>query len=253
MAGNVVKVMRMPTKYLILQSGYPLILYEGRIVVLRDLSSDVAETAIRLLTNLIDHRSGTDSRKEISIREWNYHPIDVSPARRLLLKLGFVPVSNRWRGFVYDGTSVADQEVAASVEPEIPRVFEHVGKEASPVVYDADWVVSRCEEAIRPKARELIDWLEERLPSECEFVYRPHYPDHFRILYRGMRCIHPHIQRRQIWVRITHVGWSRGMLVQPDTDLNDLSFVSEFDERFQQVREAIDVLLARKQTMRGLE
>ena len=246
--GKEIKVMRMPTKYLVLQAGRPVILYEGRIVVLRDLSRDVAEAAIRLLTDLIDHRSRPDSRTEISIREWNYHPIDVSPARHLLLKLGFVQVSNRWRGFVYDGTFVADPETAATAEAEIPDVFEHAGKEEAPVVYDAEWVISRSEEAIRPKVRELIGWLEGKL-GQCEFIYRPRYIGDFQILYRGMRCIHPHIQRRQIWVRITHVGWTRGMLVQPDTDLNDPSFVSEFAGRFEKVCDAIDALLERKRPM----
>ncbi len=50
------------------------------------------------------------------------------------------------------------------------------------MVYDADWVISQAEEMSRPKVRELIAWLQARVPATCEFIYRPRYVEtHFTL------------------------------------------------------------------------
>jgi hypothetical protein len=238
--GNVHKVAKTPQKYLVLRSGRPVMLYEGRVIVLADLSREESEGALQLLTDLIDSRGRTDDRREIAIRSWNRHPIDVSPARHLLTRLGFVQVGNRWRGFVYDGSTVVDEATARAAEEEIPDIFEYVGKEQAPVVYDAAWVVARADPAIRDKLQELIGWLEDHLPETCESVYRPRFTGDLQILYRGMRCIDPHIQRRQVRVRIAHTGWTPGIVVGPDTPLDGRAFTEAFWGQFERTRAEID-------------
>jgi hypothetical protein len=177
---------------------------------------------------------------EIHIRDWNGHPTDVSPARHLLLKLGFVQVSDRRKGFVYDGMHAPDQETIARAEREMPELFEHVGKEKAPVEYDAEWIISRSNPQVRSKVRELIGWLRRTLPQECELVFRPRQ---LLVRYRGLRCVSPYIQQKQIYLQITHKGWTRGILIKPDTDLDAPEFVSQVLERFGQVRGQIDSLL----------
>jgi hypothetical protein len=220
-----------------------VLLYEGRVQVLADLTRHEAEAAIRLLMRRVEQSPLAGRLGELAIREWNGHPIDVSPARHLLRRLGFRPVDNRRRGYVYDGASVVDAEVASAAETEVPGMFPFAGKERAPVVYDAAWVISRADEQIRPKVRELLEWLEARLPSTCTFVYRPRYISDLQIRYRGIRCITPHIQRRQIRLRVTHRGWTEGQLIQPTTDLHALDFAQVFQDRFAETCAAIDALL----------
>jgi ATP-dependent Lhr-like helicase len=238
--GEEVKFLRVPQKYLVVRGGQPVLLYEGKIRLLLDLSPAEAERAVRALMQLVDRPAPVAGYTELPVRDWNGHPIDVSPARHLLLKLGFVSTGNRWRGFVYDGLQVPDPEEVAQAEREMPARFEHAGKEKAPVRYDAGWIVSRSHEDIRDKVRGLIAFLERTLPAECEFVYRPRQ---LLVRYRGLRCMHPYIQRKQIYLQITHKGWTRGIPIGPDTDLEGREFRTEFEERFARTREQIDALL----------
>jgi hypothetical protein len=236
--GDKVRFTASPTKALILDCGRPVMLWEGRVQVLVDMTREATERAVRLLMDLVDDRLPYDTRSEIAIARWNGHPIDVSPARHLLLQLGFYLVDNRYRGCVYDGTN--DQVVPAAP---IPPLFEHARKEEAPVVYDAEWIISRATPLIRPKVRELIEWLMARLPPECEPIYRSHYGSDFMIRYRGMRCINPHVQKKKINLHITHSGWVRPIEIYPDTDLEDLAVANQIWGQFMRTRAAIDELL----------
>jgi hypothetical protein len=238
--GQEKKFVRVPTKYLVVQAGQPLLLYEGRISVLADLSAQRAEQAVRTLMQAVDLPSSVDGHRELSVCEWNGHPIDVSPARHLLLKLGFVQVSNRWKGFVYDGAQLPNHETLSAAGAAMPDSFEHEGKETAPVRYDAEWVVSRSDKAIRSKVRELISWLEHVLPKECAIAYNPRG---FTVRYRGLRCMNPYLQRKQIYLQITHKGWTRGIQITPETDLDAPEFASEVFRRFDVTRQQIDALL----------
>jgi ATP-dependent Lhr-like helicase len=237
--GDPVKFMRTPFKYLVLQGGRPLVFYEGRITVLVDLARAQAERALRALMALVN----SPDYDEVSIRAWNGHPIDVSPARHLLSVLGFVQVENRWRGFVYDGLHEPDAEAVAAAERQVPAVFEHVNKEQAPVTYDAEWLVSRADEQIRPKVRELIAFLQRHLPPEGELVY---HPRELVVRYRGFRCARPHIQKKQIRLHITHKGWVPGLVIGPETDLSDPAFEEKALKQLQRTCQAIDRLLADK-------
>ena len=88
--------------------------------------------------------------------------------------------------------------------------------------------------------RELIAFLERTLPDQCEIVYEPRS---FQVRYRGFRCISPHIQRKQIWLRITHKGWTRGIAVQPETDLEHPQFVAQLERDFERTRKQIDAVI----------
>jgi hypothetical protein len=235
--GEEVRFSRNPHKYMVIQSGQPILLYEGSITVLVDLSRERAENAIKALMQIIDNPAKVETYKEIHIRDWNGHPIDVSPARHLLTKFGFVKSGSRGKGLVYDGYYKPDAETIAKAEEEMPELFERAGKEKAPVKYDAEWIISRSNREIRDKVRELIELLERILPKECEFVYRPR---ELNIRYRGIRCIHPYIQQKQIRLQITHRGWTPGIPIDPDTDLNAPEFISGVLGRFERTRQQIN-------------
>jgi hypothetical protein len=176
------------------------------------------------------------------VNHWNGHPIDVSPARHLLVKLGFVKGSTRWKGYVYDGTHVPDDATVAAAEAAMPETFERSGRERAPVEYDAEWIISRSDPAIRPKVRELIGHLRAVLPGDCEAVFRP---SDMIVRYRGVRCMHPYIQKKRIYLQITDSGWTRGIPIDPDTDLGSEEFRREFEEEFGHTRKRIDEKLER--------
>lgn len=245
-ASEPVKVMRTPTKYLVLALGRPVLLYEGRIHLLADMTRHELETAIGQLKSRLVESTLPGSLDELSVREWNGHPIDVSPARHLLTTLGFVPVDSRWRGYVYDGVSVPDAQAIVEAETQVPGTFEYAGKEKAPVVYDAAWVVSRSAPEIQPKVRELIAWFQKRLPGDCTFLYHSHYGSHFVIEYRGMRCIHPHIQRKKINLHITYRGWVPPIEIWPDTDLDAPAISAKIWRQFERSKVAIDEILEKR-------
>ena len=236
-AGEEVRFIRNPHNYMVLQNGQPLLLYKNSITLLVDLPKERAEKAIRALMRIIDEPADVETYKEVHIRDWNGHPVDVSPARHLLTKLGFVKAGARHKGFTYDGLYRPDSVTVEEAEQEMPEVFERAGKEKAPVEYNAEWIVSRSHRDIRGKAQELIELLKARLPGECEFIYRPR---ELNIRYRGVRCIHPRIQQKQIRLQITHRGWTPGIVIDPDTDLNSPEFLSEAFGRFETIRQQID-------------
>jgi len=244
-SGAEFKFVRVPQKYLVLQQGEPLLLYEGRVRLLVDLSRERAEQALQALIQLV---SGSPQAAfpqparlpELDIRDWNGHPIDVSPARHLLTRLGFVPVENRWKGYVFDELHRPSADDITKAEQEIPDYFWHEGKETAPVAYDAQWIISRSHADIQDKVRELIAFLHNTLPPECEIVYQPRQ---FQVRYRGFRCMTPYIQRKQIWLQITHKGWTRGISIQPETDLSSPQFAAQVDRQFARTRQQIDALI----------
>jgi ATP-dependent Lhr-like helicase len=243
-SGEEIRCQRMPQVYLVLQAGQPLLRYAGQITVLVDLTRARAEQALKALMSLVDRPAPVHAHKEIRVRDWNGHPIDVSSARHLLLRLGFVPVSNRWKGFVYDGISRPDPEAVTEAEGHISDVFEHVGKEEAPVEYNAEWIISRSNKDIRPKVQELIEYLQEALPEECDLVYQPRG---FVVRYRGLKSIMPHIQQEQINLHIAHRGWVPPIQIRPDTDLRGAEFVAKFSAQFERTRAAIDAILDKRQ------
>jgi ATP-dependent Lhr-like helicase len=245
-SGEELRSQRIPQIYLVLEAGRPLLRYAGHITVLVDLTRERAEMALAALLSLVDQPAPMSPHTEIQVRDWNGHPIDVSSARHLLLKLGFVPVSNRWKGFVYDGVARPDPQAVSEAEQHIPDIFEHVGKEKAPVQYDAEWIISRSNEAIRPKVRELLGFLQQELPSECEIVYDPRW---FKVHYRGLKCMWSHIQQRQVNLHIAHRGWVPPIQIRADTDLASADFTSGFSSQFDRSRQAIDEVLAKKRQL----
>jgi hypothetical protein len=53
----------------------------------------------------------------------------------------------------------------------------------------------------------------------------------------------PYIQRKQIWLQITHKGWTRGIPIQPDTDLASPQFATQMERQFTKTRKQIDALI----------
>lgn len=235
--GEQVRVTRNAHNYVVLQNGQPVLFYKNSITLLMDLPKKQAENAIRTIMKIIDEPADVETYKEINIRDWNGHPVDVSPARYLLIKLGFVRSGSRSKGFSYDGLHKPDSVTMEEMDLEMPNVFERAGKEKAPVEYNAEWIISRSHKDIRDKVRELIEMLEARLPKECEFIYRPR---DLNINYRGVRCIHPTIQQKQIRLQITHRGWTPGFIIDPKTDINSPEFISQAFERFESIRQQID-------------
>jgi len=241
--GKVIKMTNTPTKYMILQKGRPVMLITHRITLLADMKRDELTAALRLLMSLVDQPAKVLGHREISAGQWNGHPTEVSPARHLLATLGFRPVKNRWKGYVYDGKTVPDPALVAEAEGQLLDVYERAGKEEAPIVYDADWIISQAHDVIRPKVRELIPWLAARVPAQCETIYRPRYFRDFQILYRGMRFINPHIMQKKIRLQIKFKGWDPGILIGPETDLDDPKIVKEFEKQVKVVCAEIDAAL----------
>jgi len=239
--GVEVKFMRTANKFLVIEAGQPVLLFEtfGSLKLLADMPKEKAEKAVRVLMQIIDNPAAVGTYKEIHVRDWNGNPIDVSPARHLLTKLGFVDSKLGWKGYVYDGTEPNGTAVAKA-EKQFPELFERAGKEKAPVKYDAEWIISRSPKDMRQKVRELIVFLSKILPKECEIAY---YPRNFAVLYRGVKCISPYIQRKRIWLQITHKGWTRGIPIEPDTDLSAPDFVFKIRARFEETKKQIDSLL----------
>jgi hypothetical protein len=196
---------------------------------------------MQALIRLVDAAPGSPRLPELAIRDWNSHPIDVSPARHLLTQLGFVPVKNRWKGFVYDRVHRPSPPEIAEAKAALPERFWHEGKETAPVTYDAEWIISRSHMDIRAKVRELIAYLDRTLPAECEIVYQPRS---FQVRYRGFRCMNPYVQRKKILLQITHKGWTRGIPIQPNTDLSSPAFHAQVTRQFKETRQQIDALIA---------
>jgi hypothetical protein len=53
----------------------------------------------------------------------------------------------------------------------------------------------------------------------------------------------PYVQQKQIYLQITHKGWTRGIQIGPNTDLDAAQFASAVLERLQKVTRQIDLLL----------
>jgi hypothetical protein len=168
------------------------------------------------------------------VGSWNGHPIDVSPARYLLKKLGFV---ERKRKYIYDGTHAPDEDTLAMAEREMPQVFEREGKEKAPVDYDAEWVISRSPPKVQGLLRRLIEFLQGILPGEYEFACGPRGMD---VLYRGVWCIHPRIGQKKIWLRTFQRGWHPGMVIDAGTDFEGNDFLVAVLERLERARQLID-------------
>jgi ATP-dependent Lhr-like helicase len=239
--GDEVRFPRNPTNYIVLRAGRPLMILHNGIHVLVDLTAGEAERAIRLFLG----------KGPCNVNAWNGHPIDVSPARHLLTTLGFVQGSTRWKGYVYDGVHEPSAEDRAEAEGQLPRDFERAGKEKAPVTYDAEWIIGRADPQIRPKLRELIDYLTGALPDECDIVYQPRG---LIVRYRGVRCIAPHVQRRKINLHITHSGWVPPVAIAPDTELGPEGAGPTIMAKFEQTRKAVDEKLEeRLRRMAGQE
>ena len=238
------KFTRASGKYIVARGGRPIVLYHGAglITVLADLPKAEMEQALRTILSIVDRPPKVEQRADVNVRDWNGHPIDVSPGRHLLTRLGFVESGKRWTGMAYDGRHTPDEATVARAEAEMPDVFERAGKEDAPVTYDAEWLVSRSPAAIRPKMAELIEVLPGLLPDECEIVFEPR---RFIVRYRGVRCMNLHIQQKQAWLHITHSGWRPGIRIEPGTDLESGQFAEAVLTRFEQNRTEIDELLAR--------
>jgi ATP-dependent Lhr-like helicase len=236
-AGEELRLSALPTKYLVVCAGRPVLLYQNSVAVLVDLHADAAERAVSALCGLIDEPRRVEPMEELNVRDWNGHPADVSPARHLLAALGFARSTARSKGLVYNRSTRPRPAVVEAARKEIPAEFEHAGKEEAPVTYDADWLVSRAHRSIRAKLGELIEALPGILPDDCVMDFQPR---RFVVRYRGVGCIYPHIQRKQVRLHIRHTGWVPGVAVRPDTDLQSDEFLSAVLSRFHEVKQAID-------------
>ena len=253
LGGDIKKALRYfrtPFKHLILRDGQPVVLYDrsGALTVLAGLDRHEAGEALGLLVGTADPAAAQAARRELRIADWNGHPIDVSPARHLLLALGFRPDSRSRGGLIWDGESVVpDSSAPVSGEPASasvpPERYECLGREEAPVTYDADWVVSRSAEPVRGLVRDLIERLAQVLPGTCDFEYGPRG---FSIRYRGVRCINPHIQQKKVNLHIAHRGWVRPIEVAPGQDLGAAEFGDEVLTQFERSRQAIDTQLDRR-------
>ncbi|MBT7164750.1 MAG: DEAD/DEAH box helicase [Victivallales bacterium] len=172
-----------------------------------------------------------------SFASWNRLPIDVSPVAPLLWKLGL-----RFDG---RGNLVYPPGKATGEKPEgrLKSTYEPYYLEKHPV-YDRAWVLSRANEVIRPLTESLLEWFARALPEGCTIHYGQ---GGFRVEYRGMCCIWPYCQKKQIQLHIRMKGWRPGVLVRPDTDLDGDEFRTAVLSRLERVLKQIDEAVAQKE------
>jgi hypothetical protein len=180
---------------------------------------------------------GTALNIPVTFMLWNGHPIDVHPVAGFLYEQGFRFDGRGWLRWPPRGKKDTTPEPCTYEE------FLPYYEEPDPVDYNYDWVVSRVTPLIRPKLEELLKYLETNLTNNHRLIFDQ---SGFRVSYRGERCIWPYVQKKQIWMGISHKGWTQGVIVTPDTDLNGREFKDEFNRKITQTMEAIDAYLAKR-------
>ena len=133
-------------------------------------------------------------------------------------------------------------------EPCTYKEFLPYYEEPDPVDYNYDWVVSRAPPLIRPKLEELLKFLKTKLTDEHHLIFDQ---SGFRVTYRGKNCIWPYVQKKQLYLFITHKTWGAHLIVTLDTDLNDREFKDEFNRLITRTMEAIDAYLAKRNRDKG--
>lgn len=122
---------------------------------------------------------------------------------------------------------------------EFPPYYE----KPDPVDYNYDWAVSRATPLIRLKLEELLKFLDTNLTDAHRLIFES---SGFRVTYRGEKCMSPYVQKKYIWMHISHRGWTPGITVTLDTDLNGREFKDEFSREITRNMETIDAYLAKR-------
>lgn len=88
-----VRFARVPSSYLIMEGGRPLVLVEGygrRLTPLASLSEEELRGALRPLEGLLDVPTASGARRRVVVEEWEGRPIAQSAVAPLLAELGFL-------------------------------------------------------------------------------------------------------------------------------------------------------------------
>ena len=214
----------------VIQAGQ-LLLFQGGHLLVR-LSRKQLSQCLCALREL-----GKALNNQVTFMLWNGHPIDVHPVAGFLYE----------QGFRFDGRGYLCWPPRAK-KGHVPgpctyKEFLPHYEEPDPVDYNGDWVVSRATPLIRPKLEELLTFLKTNLTNQHCLAFDQ---SGFRVSYRGERCIRPYLQKKQIWMAISHKGWAPGIIVTPDTDLNGREFKDEFNKQITRNTEIIDAYLAKR-------
>jgi len=236
--GQPVKWSRRPQAYVLFRAGMPLLVYHDTVKQLADLSGAEAERAVQRLMELVEAPTAACRHKEVAIKSWNSHPIDVSPARFLLQELGWLPLKKR--ALIYDGRQRAPHRSYLPEAGSIPAVFERLGKEDAPVKYDERWIVSRAPQSTRGLFRQLLYLLEEVLPEECTFHY---LATHCEVRYRDVKCLRPWPKQRSLDLIITQRAWTPPLKIELGADLDDPALRKKIVGRFDAVKAEVDAQL----------
>ncbi|OTA42185.1 MAG: hypothetical protein A6D92_00970 [Symbiobacterium thermophilum] len=97
------RLARVPSNYLVLADGRPVLGVEGhgsRLIPLVPLKEDRLAEALAALTGLLKAPGAARLRRRIEVRRWGDMPVQKSPAAEPLRALGFEPSP---RGLVYYG------------------------------------------------------------------------------------------------------------------------------------------------------
>ncbi len=186
------------------------------------------------LTNALHLLLADYERRELTANyaSWNRLPIDLSPVAPLLWKLGlrfdargnlvYPPPKGKSKGEAPPGS--------------LKNTYAPYYEEEHPT-YDRAWVLERANDVIRPILERLFDWLPRNLPEGCTLRYRQ---GGFHVDYRGMCCIWPYVQKKQIQLQVRMKGWRPGITVTPDTDFDGDDFRNALFPRLQNVLRQIN-------------
>jgi hypothetical protein len=163
---------------------------------------------------------------------WNRLPIDISPVAPLLWKLGL-----RFDGrgnLVHPpprGRSKGDAP-SGSLKSKYVPYYEEVHP-----TYDRAWVLSRANDAIRPIFERFFAWIPKNLPKGCTLHF---HQGGFHVNYRGMCCMWPYVQKKQIQLHVRLKGWGPSVLITADTDFDSDDFRNALFPRLGKVLRQID-------------
>ena len=187
------------------------------------------------LTREYDGGTGTNTY----FRFWNGYPVDVTRVAPLLWELGFRYDQRKW--MVWPPKKVKNGEEKPGGA--IPNTFLPYYSAPPPVVYNADWLVSRSRAELRSNLGKLFDLLESGPLVGCEFGYGPHG---LLVTYRGKKIVQVYMQKSQASLFITHRGWDRPVVIEPDSDLENKAVVANIESGLNMTKGAIDELAESK-------
>lgn len=222
----------------ILQAGQALMFQSSfNIRILNTLDKEQARQCVKMIMGDYEQFKGPIGDHTMRVRNWNGHPIDLSPACSLLWKLGFRFDGRKWLCY----PPVRSTKTFPAPRKRVPEIFHPYYAEDAPATYDRDWLISRVPEKLQPNFRKAFDLLDNVLPKEAKIRCGAHG---FWVQFNGERLIGSHLTTGRVYMHVSNRGWVPPIFVTPDTDVESAEFR---DELKRQIDRCIKVIQAQRE------